>query len=426
MVRRTPAEVDAYLRSFTLGEEFSGQRTLDTQEVTRIETGEVGKSQVIRYINEFWTARQRQAARIHEISYRACFKPQLPRFFISLLTSPDDIIYDPFAGRGTTPLEAGLLGRRVIANDINPLSAMLSYPRFFIPMVDEVRARLLSIPYQTGLKADRDLSMFYHPDTEAEIVSLRQYLLEREENGEMDHLDRWIRMVATNRLTGHSPGFFSVYTLPPNQAVSPERQVMINEKREQQPPYRSTRDIILKKTKGLIKDLTARDREHLRSAGERALMLTGDARKTREIPDGTVSLTVTSPPFLDIVQYSADNWLRCWFTGVHEEEIAARITSLRRVSDWRAVMNDVFSELFRITRPGGWVAFEVGEVRNKSVLLDEVMVPVGEDAGFICTGIVINSQEFTKTANIWGVSNMVGGTNTNRIVLFYKEEKQPA
>ncbi|HSH17687.1 MAG TPA: hypothetical protein VLD18_16725, partial [Verrucomicrobiae bacterium] len=33
------------------------------------------------FVNEFWTARQRQASSLHEISYRACFKPQLPRFF---------------------------------------------------------------------------------------------------------------------------------------------------------------------------------------------------------------------------------------------------------------------------------------------------------------------------------------------------------
>jgi hypothetical protein len=35
-------------------------------------------------------------------------------------------------------------------------------------------------------------------------------------------------MVAVNRLTGHSPGFFSVYTLPPNQAVSVKAQQKIN------------------------------------------------------------------------------------------------------------------------------------------------------------------------------------------------------
>jgi len=27
------------------------------------------------YINEFWTSGQRQASPLHEISYRACFKP---------------------------------------------------------------------------------------------------------------------------------------------------------------------------------------------------------------------------------------------------------------------------------------------------------------------------------------------------------------
>ena len=40
------------------------------------------------YVNEFWTAKQRAANRLHEVSYRACFKPQLPRFFIERLSNP--------------------------------------------------------------------------------------------------------------------------------------------------------------------------------------------------------------------------------------------------------------------------------------------------------------------------------------------------
>jgi len=70
--------------------------------------------------------------------------------------------------------------------------------------------------------------VFCHPKTEGELVSLKNYLKDRKSRGEEDSLDAWIRMVATNRLTGHSPGFFSVYTIPPNQAVSPERQIRIN------------------------------------------------------------------------------------------------------------------------------------------------------------------------------------------------------
>ncbi|HLP20496.1 MAG TPA: DNA methyltransferase, partial [Chitinophagales bacterium] len=54
------------------------------------------------FVNEFWTAKKRQANAIHEISYRACFKPELPRFFIERFTQPGDVVYDPFNGRGTT------------------------------------------------------------------------------------------------------------------------------------------------------------------------------------------------------------------------------------------------------------------------------------------------------------------------------------
>jgi len=373
-----------------------------------------------KYIAEFWTARQRQAASLHEISYRACFKPQLPRFFINLFTRPGDTVYDPFAGRGTTAIEAGLSGRRVISNDVNPLGEILTFPRFFAPDMSRLAGRLSEIPIHKTARAGIDLSMFYHPETEAEIVSLREYLRARKQNGEEDTLDAWIRMAATNRLTGHSPGFFSVYTLPPNQAVSAAQQRKINAKRNQTPEYRDTRKLILKKTRQLLSNLTAPQIEALKRAGENALFLCEDARRTPQIPDGAVQLTVTSPPFLNVVQYAADNWLRCWFNGIDAGAVGERITMAATLESWRGVMGAVFAELFRITRPGGWVAFEVGEVRDGQIRLDEHVVPLGLQAGFRCRAILINEQQFTKTANIWGVQNNRKGTNSNRIVLFYK------
>src|SRR5467141_2790053 len=53
---------------------------------TRAETFSGNRLCVPTYVNEFWTAKQRAASSLHEISYRACFKPQLPRFFIDRLT----------------------------------------------------------------------------------------------------------------------------------------------------------------------------------------------------------------------------------------------------------------------------------------------------------------------------------------------------
>src|SRR5262245_8879670 len=94
------------------------------------------------FVNEFWSAKQRAANRLHEISYRACFKPQLPRFFIERLTSPGDCVYDPFMGRGTTLLEAALLGRVPAGCDVNPLSALLVAPRLRPPRLSAVAGRL--------------------------------------------------------------------------------------------------------------------------------------------------------------------------------------------------------------------------------------------------------------------------------------------
>src|SRR5512139_2402761 len=166
---------------------------------TDVEDTVIGSVTIPKYTNEFWTSRQRQASSIHEISYRACFKPQLPRFFIALLTRKSDIVYDPFSGRGTTVIEAGLSGRNVLANDANPLSRIITEPRFFSPDPGAVEKRLATL-YRDSERAsiDLDLSMFYHPDTEKEIVALREYILRRRADCRDDMIDRWIAMVATN------------------------------------------------------------------------------------------------------------------------------------------------------------------------------------------------------------------------------------
>ena len=372
------------------------------------------------YEQELWTSRQRQASSIHEVSYRACFKPQLPAYFIQQLTRAGDLVYDPFSGRGTTAIEAALRGRNVIVNDVSPLSGILSRPRLELPNLSEIDARLRSLRFAARLPSGLDLSMFFHPDTEFEILGLREYLFRRWIAGAEDGADRWIRMVATNRLTGHSSGFFSVYTLPPNQAVSADDQVRINAKLKQEPEYRDIRALILKKSMQLQGQLTAAERWRLRAAAAVARYMVCTAAATPDISSNSVQLTVTSPPFLDVVHYASDNWLRCWFNGLDAEAISARITMSRTIEDWSAEMAAVFAELYRITRPGGWLAFEVGEVRRGTVKLEEVVAPLGVNAGFECSAILINSQRFTKTANIWGVKNNSLGTNSNRIVLFRK------
>src|SRR5581483_5152447 len=377
-----------------------------------------GEDAVPVFVNEFWTSKQRAASSLHEISYRACYKPQLPRFFIERLTTAHDKIYDPFLGRGTTIIEAALLDRRVAGCDINPLSSILTAPRLHPPTIREVRERLGMVDWNYDGEVNQELLTFYHPDTLREIYALRSHLMRRNGNDGNSDVDDWIQMVATNRLTGHSVGFFSVYTIPPNQALTHKRQQKINEMRQQTPPRRSVPELIIRKTESLLENVNEFDRTRLRQASSDALLLTRSADHTPEVNNNSVDLIVTSPPFLDVVDYATDNWLRCWFNGIDETKID--IWTFRKPEEWVAAMQRVFRELRRVLKPGGCIAFEVGEVRRGKIKMEELVIPAAKAAKLKPLLVLINTQQFTKTSNCWGVTNQVAGTNTNRVILLQK------
>lgn len=387
-------------------------RAFDDFGTPTLETVEEG---IPYLVNEFWTARQRQAAAIHEISYRACFKPQLPAFFISRLTQAGDGVYDPFMGRGTTPVEAALMKRQPLGNDINPLSTLLTRPRLRAPSLAEIAARLAEVPWDQRPALRDDLLAFYHPETLRQLTVLRDWLLAEAPLDETrpDPATDWIRMVALNRLTGHSPGFFSVYTLPPNQAVSVDAQRKINAKRAQEPPPRDIPALILKKTRALLSDGAPPPSD--------AILATADARHAAGIAEASAALVVTSPPFLDIVQYADDNWLRCWLAGIDVDTVD--IAMERGEAGWSAMITAVLADLARIVRPGGHVAFEVGEIRRGTVLLERLVWAAAEGLPFDRLAVIVNRQRFTKTANCWGVRNNSVGTNTNRIVLLRRRSR---
>lgn len=366
------------------------------------------------YENEFWTAKQRAGHSIHEISYRACYKPQLPGFFIGRFCEPDDVVYDPFMGRGTTLIEAQFLGCRAWGTDINPLSKVLIRPRLSPPSLADIRDRLNNIVLPEVHPDNEDLLVFYEEKTLRELCGWQRYFSHRQLQKTFDGTDAWIQMVACNRLTGHSNGFFSVYTLPPNQATSVVAQRKINAKRNQIPEYRDTKALIWKKSRQLLKDPIPDT-----FAREDARLLCASADHTPDLPDQSVKLIVTSPPFVDTVDYIGDNWLRMWFTGLELRKDS--LWQLRSVKDWTARMTATFAELHRILRPDGLIAFEVGEVRGGVLLLEHAVIEAATASGLTPECVMINSQVFTKTANCWGVDNNTKGTNSNRIVVLKKD-----
>ncbi len=395
----------------------------------------IGASKVRVSAGELWTAKQRQMHPIHyTVSYRASFKPELPDFFIRRYLTDAGVrsatVLDPFGGRGTTVIQANLLGFRGVHNDLNPVSLFLASARSRIPSLAELSERVQALDLSRAPElpeGDRErLLPFFHSKTLEEIAALRALVLTNEALPfeERDHALRYIGLTALSRLHGHSGGFFSVYSFP-QISILPEAQQRNNVRRNQRPEYRGIKERIIRKMKT---DLGTALPEQYRSVSARNRYLNEDARKLRGLRPRSVDLVVTSPPFLDKVDYLTDNWMRAWFLG--REGVEPELTITPDVVEWCDFMAAVMAELGRVLKPGGRAVIEVGEVvvggavaNLEELLLERLPIRLSGGDMLVADEVFINTQKFTKLANCWDVKNNEKGTNTNRCLVVRRQPK---
>lgn len=371
---------------------------------------------------ELWTARQRQMHPIHyTVSYRGSFKPELPEFFIGRYLAKPGLVLDPFGGRGTTAIQANLMGHRAVHNDLSRVSVFLARSRQIVPSVAEAAALVEGLDLKSGpLPSEAEkkrLLPFFHPETLRELVALKQILLNSADPGM-----NYVGVTALSRLHGHSDGFFSVYSFP-QISILPSAQERNNLRRGQAPEYRNVKERILRKIR---RDLSEPLPGEYHEAAAANRYINGDSRRLTGVRSGTVDLIVTSPPFLDKVDYVTDNWMRAWFLGVEEDVEGAGLSILSSLDDWAVFMKDVLQEMLRVLKPGGRAVIEVGDVRARGahVNLEEVLaglLPLSSRSGRLeIDEVLINEQKFTKLSNCWDVSNNSKGTNTNRCLVVQK------
>ncbi|EKO17183.1 DNA methyltransferase [Leptospira kirschneri] len=366
-------------------------------------------------IGEFWTSRQRQSHSIHySVSYRASFKPELPAFFLDkYLSKHKGIVLDPFGGRGTTSIQANLDGHSAIHNDISPMSLFLAKSRQTIPSLENMEKILNRLDLKKKTKEekeDKDLLSFYHKDTLTEIKNLKRILL-TDRSPEI----QYIGVTALSRLHGHSDGFFSVYSFP-QISIPPEAQRRNNQKKGIKPEYKEIKSRILQKMK---RDLKTPLPPFYHEFSSRNLYTNHSSLFLESLQDGTVDLVITSPPFLDKVNYEEDNWLRYWFLDIKLPD-HKKPSIFSTLSAWTDFIRDTLKELSRVLKPDGVCVMEVGDIKKGQTVfnLDEYVIQAASGSGLEWETTFINDQKFTKLSNCWNVLNNEKGTNSNRCVVF--------
>lgn len=119
----------------------------------------------------------------------------------------------------------------------------------------------------------------------------------------------------------------------------------------------------------------------------------GDARKLDMLPDESIDLVCTHPPYADIIKYS--------------EDIETDLSHLK-VPDFLEEMKKVADESFRVLKKGKFCAILMGDTRQKGCMIPmsfDVM-KIFQDAGFKLKELIIKEQHNCKATGFWKTNSV--------------------
>lgn len=252
--------------------------------------------------------------RFHSICpYFAMFPEAFVRRNVLAWSKRDDVILDPFSGRGTTVFESLLNGRKAIGCDINPVAACLSRAKADPPKLEEIWVRLTELEtkgrrFTTEATEvdDEFFALCFHVDTLRQILFLMKSLAWR-----TSRVDCFIAALALGCMHGESHRTELCFSnrMPRTISTKPAYSVRWWQKHGCLPPKRDVFSILR---------ACAEYRYHSPVPAIKGRVVEGDVRRAgtmlRSYKD-RVRLVVTSPPYLDITDYHEDQWLRLWFLG---------------------------------------------------------------------------------------------------------------
>lgn len=109
----------------------------------------------------------------------------------------------------------------------------------------------------------------------------------------------------------------------------------------------------------------------------------GDARDMRQLPDGSVALVVTSPPYFVGKEYED-----AVIQAARSQDLEAEIP--RSYGEYLRLLHDVFAECVRVLEPGGRIAVNVANLGRKPYRsLSADVIGIFEELGLLLRGEVI-------------------------------------
>lgn len=138
---------------------------------------------------------------------------------------------------------------------------------------------------------------------------------------------------------------------------------------------------------------------------------------------GKVDLLLTSPPYLGIVNYAKQNWIRSWFLNSDPIEISKKLDDDLNINQWVQFSKKTLIKFKKMLKPDGVAVFVIGDVaksKNSVIpLARDFAMMVKENKLFKNVWIFSDYiQGVDKTTRIWGeTKGKATATATDRIVI---------
>jgi len=330
--------------------------------------------------------------------YPAKFIPQIPRKAILKWTRRGDLVYDPFCGCGTTLLEASLLGRPAIGTDNNAVAILVSKAKVARLTQSSLReltkfAEHFRLPATNGklkmgeLHLNKNIGYWFSPEVLNRLSALRSLI------SKTDEPLRTLLMAV-----------FSAIIVKVSYQDSDTRYAKVS--RNIAPS--DVDNAFQRKLCNVIKILP----QVLVPGRAKAKVVQADARKVPFIKTRSVSLIVTSPPYLNAYDYHKYHRQRIhWINGsvafARDLEIGSHdeFTKPHATPDQYFVdMQECFDEWQRVLKRGGRCLVLIGDaiVSKCPVSVADRYVDLAKEVGLRLEDRWIRELQATKRSfNVW-------------------------
>lgn len=318
-------------------------------------------------------------------SYLAMFPPYVPNYYINKYTNEGDLVYEPFSGRGTTTLEAKRLKRRTISNDLSPLAYVLTRAKADNMTKAEIikRVDIHQERFKSWIKdKEKELQDSIHDEMKVfySLNNLRQMYYIREVIGRnfktLSKIDNYILSISMGIMHGKTKvngdsSYFSV-SMPNGYSMSPNyAKKFIKEKKLELIETNIFEQIKNRiEIKNPISEGKAKDHK----------VNFGNALNSSKFVKETPKLIFTSPPYLNIVKYVSQNWIRFWLLGFSKKQTNEKIVDdYHNLEMYKNFMIEFMNEMKKIMDENTKLIMVIGDVNKISIrsVMEEILPETG-------------------------------------------------